>query len=109
MTPDEAIQTSATPQPEFRTQAGTAIGGTSGTFQRTPLGLHPVAAAQSSGPRERLAYSIQEAADLLGVNYFSVYRLIRRGKLRVCRALRGKMLIARVELLRLLADECNRE
>jgi hypothetical protein len=30
---------------------------------------------------ERLAYSIQESADLLGVNYFSVYRLIQRGKL----------------------------
>jgi hypothetical protein len=25
---------------------------------------------------ERLAYSVQEAADLLGVNYFSVYRLV---------------------------------
>ena len=44
-------------------------------------------------PAERLAYSIQEAADLLGVNYFSVYRLIQRGKLKVCRALRGKLLV----------------
>jgi hypothetical protein len=31
---------------------------------------------------ERLAYSVHEAADLLGVDYFSVYRLIQRGKLR---------------------------
>ena len=38
---------------------------------------------------ERLAYSIQESADMLGVNYFSVYRLIQRGKLKACRALRG--------------------
>jgi hypothetical protein len=30
-------------------------------------------------PPERLAYSVQESADLLGVNYFSVYRLIQRG------------------------------
>lgn len=51
---------------------------------------------------ERLAYSVQESADLLGVDYFSVYRLIQRGKLRACRALRGKLLIPRTELLRLL-------
>jgi excisionase family DNA binding protein len=51
---------------------------------------------------ERLAYSLQEAANLLGVDYFSVYRLIQRGKLRACRALRGKLLVPRSELLRLL-------
>ena len=56
-------------------------------------------------PPERLAYSIQEAADLLGVNYLSVYRLIQRGKLKVCRALRGKLLVPRTELLKLLATE----
>ena len=54
---------------------------------------------------ERLAYSVQEAADLLGVNYFSVYRLVQRGKLKVCRALRGKLLVPRTELLRLLKPE----
>jgi excisionase family DNA binding protein len=54
---------------------------------------------------ERLAYSVQEAADLLGINYFSVYRLIQRGKLRVCRALRGKLLVPRDELLKLLKSE----
>ena len=53
-------------------------------------------------PKERLAYSIQEAADLLGVNYFSVYRLVQRNRLKACRALRGKLLIPRSELLRLL-------
>jgi excisionase family DNA binding protein len=51
---------------------------------------------------ERLAYSIHEAANLLGVDYFSVYRLIQRGKLRACCALRGKLLVPRSELLRLL-------
>jgi len=56
-------------------------------------------------PSERLAYSIQEAADMLGVDYFSVYRLIRRGKLKACRALRGKFLISRAELFRLLNTE----
>ena len=53
---------------------------------------------------ERLAYSIQESADLLGVDYFSIYRLIQRGKLRACRALRGKLLVPRTELLRLLKN-----
>ena len=54
---------------------------------------------------ERLAYSVQESADMLGVNYFSVYRLIQRGKLKVCRALRGKLLVPRSELLKLLKTE----
>ncbi len=54
---------------------------------------------------ERLAYSLQEAADMLGVNYFSIYRLVQRGKLKVCRALRGKFLVPRTELLRLLKSE----
>jgi excisionase family DNA binding protein len=54
---------------------------------------------------ERLAYSIEESAQLLGVHYFSVYRLIQRGKLRACRVLRGKLLIPRTELLKLLKTE----
>jgi excisionase family DNA binding protein len=60
---------------------------------------------ETSPMPERLAYSIQESADLLGVNYFSVYRLIQRGKLKACRALRGKLLIPRAELLKLLNTE----
>jgi excisionase family DNA binding protein len=62
----------------------------------------PSPSAETSPEAERLAYSIQESADLLGVDYFSVYRLIQRGKLRACRALRGKLLVPRTELLRLL-------
>ena len=62
----------------------------------------PLASQALVAERERLAYSIQEAADLLGVDYFSVYRLIQRKKLRACRALRGKLLVPRSELLRLL-------
>ena len=56
-------------------------------------------------PTERLAYSVREAAEMLGVNYFSVYRLIQRGKLKACRALRGKLLVPRSELLKLLKTE----
>jgi excisionase family DNA binding protein len=61
--------------------------------------------AQPATSGERLAYSIQESAEMLGVNYFSVYRLIQRGKLKPCRALRGKLLVPRTELLRLLKTE----
>jgi transposase len=35
---------------------------------------------------ERLAYSIEEAAAMLGVHYFSIYRLIQRGNLKPCLA-----------------------
>ena len=61
---------------------------------------------QPTADQERLAYSIEEAARLLGVHYFSVYRLIQQGKLKACRALRGKLLIPKIELLRLLQVEC---
>jgi excisionase family DNA binding protein len=57
---------------------------------------------EPSATTERLAYSIEEAAAMLGVHYFSDYRLIQRGKLKPCRALRGKLLVPRSELLRLL-------
>lgn len=67
----------------------------------TTTAFSPSAAAAET---ERLAYSIQESADLLGVDYFSVYCLIQRGKLRACRALRGKLLVPRTELLRLLKN-----
>src|SRR5438876_8756055 len=61
--------------------------------------------AEPAATTERLAYSVQEAADMLGVNYFSIYRLVQRGKLRPCRALRGKLVIPKTELLRLLKGE----
>jgi excisionase family DNA binding protein len=54
---------------------------------------------------ERLAYSLEESAQMLGVHYFSIYRLIQRGKLKPCRALRGKFLIPRTELVKLLKSE----
>lgn len=54
---------------------------------------------------DRLAYSMNEAADLMGIDYLSVYRLVQRGKLKACRALRGKFLIKRTELNRFLNEE----
>ena len=56
-------------------------------------------------PAERLAYSIQEAADLLGIHYYTMYRLIQRQKIKTCRVLRGKLLVPRTELLKLLGTE----
>lgn len=57
------------------------------------------------GQTERLAYSLHESAEMLGVDYFSVYRLVQRGKLKACRALRGKFLIPRTELMRFLKTD----
>jgi len=74
-------------------------------METIPKNEAPAETPTISKPPERLAYSIQEAADMLGVNYFSVYRLIQRGKLKPCRALRGKLLVPRTELLKLLATE----
>jgi excisionase family DNA binding protein len=71
----------------------------------TATSATPATPKQAAPQRERLSYSIHEAAELLGVDYFSVYRLIQRGKLRACRALRGKLLVPRTELLRLLNNE----
>jgi len=80
-----------------------------GNLPIVPPAVSPKEASTNDGKpplrAERLAYSVQEAADLLGVNYFSVYRLIQRHKLRACRALRGKLLVPRAELLKLLLTE----
>ena len=56
-------------------------------------------------PIERLASSVQEAADMLGINYFTMYRLIQRQKIKTCRVLRGKLLVPRTELLQLLQTD----
>lgn len=68
------------------------------------------APVQSRGLQDsdRLAYSVEESAQLLGVHYFSVYRLIQRGKIRACRVLRGKLLVPRSELIKLLTKEYER-
>ena len=69
------------------------------------VNIAPQAPVPTLPDSERLAYSVEESAQLLGVHYFSVYRMIQRGKLRACRVLRGKLLIPRSELLKLLKVE----
>ncbi|NBU11740.1 MAG: DNA-binding protein [Proteobacteria bacterium] len=50
---------------------------------------------------ERLAFTLQEAALLCGISYVSVWRLVKRGKIKTCGALRHK-LVSRAELEKFL-------
>jgi len=56
---------------------------------------------EASQPTPKLAYSMQETADMLGISYFTVHRLLKRGLLRSSSALRHK-LIPRSEIERFL-------
>jgi len=51
----------------------------------------------------RLAYTLKETAQVLGVSYMTAFRLCQRGKLRSSSALRTK-LISRAEIERFLKD-----
>ena len=44
---------------------------------------------------ERLAYSVQETADALGVSYITVYRLLQRGVLKAIPSLRHRIIPAK--------------
>jgi excisionase family DNA binding protein len=52
-------------------------------------------------PLPRLAYTMEETAQILGVSYITVHRLIKRGLLRSSSALRHK-LIPMTEIQRFL-------
>ena len=52
---------------------------------------------------ERDAYTMQEVAEKLGVSYMTVFRLVKRGLIKPCVALRIK-LISRRELDRFLRE-----
>jgi hypothetical protein len=63
----------------------------------------PIRSVQRLPPEpERLAYSPKEFAAMIGEDYFSVCRLIQRGNCAHAGRLRGKLLVPRLELLRLL-------
>ena len=66
-------------------------------------GTSPLAAGSPVAPAPRLAFSLRETADMLGVSEKSVRRLISRGLLRSSRALRH-LLIPRKEIERFLND-----
>jgi len=61
----------------------------------------PASSLQVSGTNNRLAYTMQETADILGVSYITVHRLIKRGLLKSSSALRHK-LIPKSEIERFL-------
>jgi len=42
--------------------------------------------------KPRMAYSMKEAAEILGISYISVWRLVKRRKLRAVDALRTKII-----------------
>jgi excisionase family DNA binding protein len=54
----------------------------------------------------RLAYTMRETAEILGVSYITVFRLLKRGKLRASDALRSKI-IPRTEIERFLRDSIS--
>lgn len=51
----------------------------------------------------RLAYTTRQTAEILGVSYVSIHRLVKRGLLRPNRALRHK-LFSRAEIERFLRE-----
>ena len=51
----------------------------------------------------RLAYTMRETADILGVSYITVHRLLKRGKLRASDAIRNKV-IPLTEIQRFLRE-----
>lgn len=59
---------------------------------------------EASVPPRRAAYSMQEAADLLGVSRSHVYNLAERGQLRLVRIGR-RTVVPATEIDRLLAGE----
>jgi len=54
-------------------------------------------------PHERLAYSLAEAAERLGIGRTLAYEAAKRGELPVCRIGR-RMVVPRAALLRLLGE-----
>ena len=64
---------------------------------------HTTSKTASSLPPEKLAYDFKSASAAISVSPRSVARLVKRGQLRVSKALRKK-LISRDELLRFLAE-----
>jgi hypothetical protein len=54
-------------------------------------------------PLPRLAYTMRETAEIIGVSYITVHRLLKRGKLRASDAIRNKV-IPHTEIERFLRE-----
>jgi hypothetical protein len=57
----------------------------------------------ANNPLPRLAYTMRETAEIIGVSYITVHRLLKRGKLRASDAIRNKV-IPHTEIERFLRD-----
>jgi excisionase family DNA binding protein len=60
----------------------------------------------NTDPLPRLAYTMRETAEILGVSYITVHRLLKRGKLRASDAIRNKV-IPRTEIERFLRESIS--
>ena len=64
---------------------------------------HAIGTQGAGEGRPRLAYTMRETAEVLGVHYQTVYRLLKRGLLRSSGALRRKV-ISKAEIERFLKE-----
>ena len=69
----------------------------------TPPQARSLKLPEADGRLPRLAYTVKETAEILGISQATVYRLLYRGLLRSSLALRSK-LIAKSEIERFLKD-----
>ena len=67
----------------------------------TPSGTGNAPQFSTEGPLPRLAFTMRETAEILGLSYISVQRLVARGLLKSSSALRHKI-IPRTEIERFL-------
>ena len=68
-----------------------------------PPQVQSIKVPEDDGKLPRLAFSVKETAEILGISQQTVYRLICRGLLKSSLALRSKM-IAKSEIERFLRD-----
>ncbi len=61
---------------------------------------------QQANQLPRLAFSMKETAEILGVNYITIHRLLKRGLLKSSSALRTKLIPA-TEIKRFLEATTN--
>jgi excisionase family DNA binding protein len=62
----------------------------------------------TAAPIPRLAFTMRETAEILGVSYITVHRLLKRGKIRASDAIRNKV-IPRTEIERFLKESIATE
>ena len=82
------------------TPLNTSTGRVEASESKAEFSQNPTATADSL---PRLAFTMKETAEILGVSYITVHRLLKRGKIRASDAIRNKV-IPRTEIERFLRD-----